>query len=140
MDDPRETRKIAANWREYLAESKESFNVYRWAWREFVTASSRAWMKRGIAALLMLTALAMVEPWIVKTVIDGLVNRESGTVMIALGALLAAMVVSRVCQWRFDHCREISLGEDQGRLDVRASELFFGKSLGQHIHDTGLLN
>jgi ATP-binding cassette subfamily B protein len=140
MDDPDETRKIASDWREYLAESKEGFRVYRWAWREFVTPASRRWMKRGVLALLALTALAMAEPWFMKSVIDGLMARSSGTVAVALAALFSAMAVQRLCQWAYDHCREISLGEDQGRLDVRASELFFGKSLGQHIQDTGLLN
>lgn len=140
MDDAQEVRRLTKNWREYLTESKESFSVYAWAWREFVTSKSRAWMIRGVAALLVMTALYTVEPWLVKIVIDGLIAKNTRAVCLAVSAIVGVMVAERLCQWAYDHCRELSLGEDQGRLDIRASELFFEKSLGQHIQDSGLLN
>lgn len=140
MDDAQETRRLATNWREYLAESRESFSVYAWAWREFITTKSRSWMKKGVTALLLLTALAMVEPWLIKLVIDGLLAHQGRTVICAVGALIAILVMQRFCQWAHDHYRELSLGEDMGQLDIRASELFLSKSLNQHMQDTGLLD
>ncbi|HTK04908.1 MAG TPA: ABC transporter ATP-binding protein [Candidatus Eisenbacteria bacterium] len=140
MDDPRETRKLAANWREYLTESLKGFGVYVWAWREFVTPKAKRWMRRGVGAVLAMTALGMVEPWLVKSVIDGLIAHAFAPVAVALGGIVALMIVQRLCQWAFEHHRELVIMENEGSLDGRASELFFGKSLGQHLQDNGVLN
>lgn len=140
MDDPREKRKIAANWREYLAESKSGFGVYLWAWREFVTPKARRWMRLGVGALLVTTALSMVEPWLVKTVIDGLIGHAASSVVAALVGIAVLMIVQRLGQWAFEHHRELVIMENEGSLDQRSSELFFGKSLGQHLQDNGVLN
>ncbi|HTM68123.1 MAG TPA: ABC transporter ATP-binding protein [Candidatus Binatia bacterium] len=140
MDDPRETRKLAANWREYVTDSLQGFGVYVWAWREFVTPKAKRWMRRGVGAVLAMTALGMVEPWLVKSVIDGLVGHAGSAVAVALGGIAALMIVQRLCQWAFEHHRELVIMENEGSLDGRASELFFGKSLGQHLQDNGVLN
>src|SRR5512142_1915150 len=140
MDDPRETRKLSADWREYLVDSVKGFGVYLWAWREFVTPKARRWMRLGVGALLVTTALGMAEPWLVKTVIDGLVARTGTAVAVALAGIAVLMIVQRLCQWAFEHHRELVIMENEGRLDQRSSELFFGKSLGQHLQDNGVLN
>ncbi|HSD12820.1 MAG TPA: ABC transporter ATP-binding protein, partial [Patescibacteria group bacterium] len=140
MDDPRETRKLSADWREYLVDSVKGFGVYLWAWREFVTPKARRWMRLGVGALLVTTALGMAEPWLVKSVIDGLVGHKGSAVAAALVGIAAIMIVQRLCQWAFEHHRELVIMENEGRLDQRSSELFFGKSLGQHLQDNGVLN
>lgn len=139
-EDAQETRVVAKNWREYLKESGESYRVYSWAWKEFVTPESRKWMKRAVAALLVMIGLQMVEPLLVRGAIDGLVVRDGSKVIRSLLTLGGIMVVSRLFNWAFDHFREYAIGIDQGRLDVRSTELFFEKSLSQHTQDTGYLN
>lgn len=138
-EDPRETRKIARNWREYLGESTEGFGVYLWAWREFITPESRRHMKMAVGALLVASVLGFTQPWLIKTVIDGCVGGDRHGVTVALGILGGIMLVERLLFWMFDHNREHSLGVDLGRVDNRATELFFDKSLGQHLRDDGLL-
>ncbi len=140
MDDPREKRKLAANWREYVVDSVKGFGVYVWAWREFVTPKAKRWMRRGVGAVLAMTSLGMVEPWLVKSVIDGLIGHAFASVAGALAGIAALMIVQRLCQWAFEHHRELVIMENEGSLDGRASELFFGKSLGQHLQDNGVLN
>jgi len=139
MDDPRETRRIASNWREYLDESAESFRVYAWAWREFVTDGSKKWMKRAVGALLVGSLLMLLQPWLVRGVIDGLIAKDANAVLYALAGVVAVMLADRLLMWAFDHWREYSLGINQGSIDNRSSALFFGKSLGQHIRDDGML-
>ncbi len=140
MEDAQEKRKLASNWLEYLKESKDGYRVYLWAWREFITPIGRRWMMRGLCALLMITVLGMAEPWLIKSVIDGLVVHTFRSVALGLALIAALLVVQRLCQWAFSHYRELAIMENQGRVDERCSELFFGKSLGQHLHDDGVLN
>ncbi len=140
MQDAEEKRKLAANWLEYLKESKAGFHVYIWAWHEFITPIGRRWMMRGMCALLFITAFSMAEPWLIKTVIDGLVSHTLGTVVPSLALIAALLVLQRLCQWAFSHYRELAIMENQGRMDQRSSELFFEKSLGQHLQDDGVLN
>src|SRR5687767_1275544 len=117
MDDPREKRKLSANWREYVVGSVKGFGVYVWAWREFVTPKAKRWMRRGVGAVLAMTALGMVEPWLVKSVIDGLIGHEFAPVAWALGGIAALMIVQRLCQWAFEHHRELVIMENEGSLD-----------------------
>lgn len=138
-EDPRETRKIAANWREYLAEMKETFRVIAWVWREFATPESRKWMMKGVIYLLLSVILLMAQPWLVRLLIDAILARDVRTLVLAVIGETALMMAHRVLFWRFDRAREIADGYIMGRIDNRSSELFFGKSLGQHIRDDGML-
>jgi len=140
MEDPRENRRIAKNWREYLAESQETFRVYGWAWKEFITPESRRWMKRGVVLLLAGTVLNMAQPWLIRSVIDGLIEGQWRAVVTAIVLITGVMVADRLIFWLFDRCREYSLGMDIGQVDNRSTELFFEKSLSQHIQDDGLLS
>jgi ABC-type multidrug transport system fused ATPase/permease subunit len=49
-------------------------------------------------------------------------------------------IVSRLCSWLFFYFREFSIGEDQVCVDVRSTQLFLEKSLGQHLQDSGVLS
>jgi len=133
MRDAQESRKLASNWREYFDESKESFRVYRWVWRELIGPESKRWIRRSVIWLLFATALGMAEPWLVSHVFNGLIARDGRMVLFGLIGFLASAVAGRVCNWFHSRCREVSQGHTLGRIDQRTSELFFEKSLGQHM-------
>jgi ATP-binding cassette subfamily C protein len=140
MRDAQEKRKLAANWREYFHDSKEGFRVYAWVWRELIGPESKAWIRKSLVWLLFATALGMAEPLLVSNVFNGLILRDSRMIVIGLAGFIIAASVGRVFNWQYQRCRECSQGATLGRIDQRTSELFFEKSLGQHMRDTSALN
>jgi len=140
MDDPRETRKIAGSMREYWADTRETFRVFRWVVDEFVNRLSRRWQVYALIAQLFATMFGMLTPFALKYLVDGLVTRHSDMVVWSLGCMMALFVLSRICYWIFFRYREYAIGEDEVRLNVRSTELFLAKSLGQHLQDSGVLS
>ncbi len=140
MDDPRETRKIASNWREYLSDTRESLRVFKWVIDEFVTRMSRRWQLMALIALLFSSVFGMLFPLTMKYWVDGLAARDFRTVAWSLAAMAVIFCLSRVATWIFFHYREYAMGEDMVRLDVRTTQLFLSKSLGQHLQDSGILS
>lgn len=142
MKDPRETRKIAGNMRAYLSDTLETFRVFRWVVSEFVTRFSKRWQIYALIAQLFAAVFGMLTPLIMGYLIDGLnpATRSQETVLWSLGAIAALFLLSRSCSWLFFHFREYAIGEDQVSVDLRSTELFLGKSLGQHMQDSSVLS
>ncbi|MBU0625274.1 ABC transporter ATP-binding protein/permease [Patescibacteria group bacterium] len=138
--DPQETRRLAGNYREYLADSLRSFRVYGWAWREFVTAEAKQWVYRGLLVLFLAAGFGMLQPLTLRWVADGLNEHDYNTVIWALLALGVSMLLHHGLFTVFQHCREWAIGLVEQRLDVRTTELFMQKSLGQHMQDSDELS
>lgn len=139
-DDPRETRKIARNWREYLSETRESLRVFGWVWRELIDETAKKWARRLLLAALLSTVFAMAQPWLVRWIFDGLTARDWRLAAGGLAGFFACMLLSRL----FGHLswagREHMLAASIVRVDSRTTELFMAKSLGQHLRDNNALS
>jgi ABC-type multidrug transport system fused ATPase/permease subunit len=138
--DPQDTRNISRNWQQYLHEMKESWAVARWVYREFITAESRRWTRRMLVALAVsITALNGIA-WVAKYLVDGLIHHEAQAVKMSF----AAMAVFVVVYGYFDRlqmiAREYAQGENLTQLKRRMNELFFEKSMGQHLQESSYLN
>lgn len=140
MNDAQENRKLAANWREYLKESRESVRVYAWVWKELIGPASKRWIRKSFIWLLLATVLGMAEPWLVSNVFNGLIARDKNLILLGLIGFVISAAAGRLCNWVYQRCRECSQGTTLSRIDQRTSELFFEKSLGQHMRDTSALN
>jgi ABC-type multidrug transport system fused ATPase/permease subunit len=140
MDDSQESRHLASNWREYLHDIWETFRVFQWVVSEFVNRLSRRWQVYALIAQLLATIFSILSPFTLRYLVDGLMTRDQNLVFWSLGAMAVSMVASRLCSWIFLYYREYSLGEDQLCVDVRSTQLFLGKSLGQHLQDSGVLS
>ncbi len=139
-EDLEDKRKIAKNWREYFSDTKESIAIARWAFKEFASPEAKRMMKYLFAALAVVTTLGMIQPLALRAITDGLIAHNLTKVKWSFGVLLVVMLAQHLCQHIQDKLREYIVGQDLGRLDARTSELFFEKSLGQHLADDGLLN
>jgi ABC-type multidrug transport system fused ATPase/permease subunit len=138
--DPQDTRKISRNWRQYLHELKESWGVARWVYREFITPESRHWTRRMLVALaISITALNGIA-WVAKYLVDGLIHHDAHAVKMSF----AGMAVFVVIYGYFDRlqmiAREYAQGENLTQLKRRMNELFFEKSMGQHLQESSYLN
>jgi ABC-type multidrug transport system fused ATPase/permease subunit len=138
--DPQDTRKISRNWREYLHELKESVAVGRWVYREFITPESRHWTRRMLVSLaISITALNGIA-WLAKYLVDGLIRHDAYSVKMSF----LGMAVFVVIYGYFDRlqmiAREYAQGENLTQLKRRMNELFFEKSMGQHLQESSYLN
>jgi ABC-type multidrug transport system fused ATPase/permease subunit len=138
--DPQDTRKISRNWRQYLHEMKESWSIARWVYREFITAESRHWTGRMLVSLaISVTALNGIA-WLAKYLVDGLIRHDAHAVKMSF----VGMTVFVVIYGYFDRlqmiAREYAQGANLAQLKRRMNELFFEKSMGQHLQESSYLN
>ncbi len=140
MSEQDEVRAVPRNWREYLKEVRETGRVCRWICRELMTEKSRYWMKRAGVTLLVATSFQMVQPRLVRYVFDGLVLPDADWIIFGLGGFLLCLGIQKVVEYFHAVAREWLLGISWGTLDRRITELFFEKSMGQHVQESSLLN
>ena len=138
--DPQDTRKISRSWGEYLHEMKESLGVAKWVYQEFITPESRRWTRRMLIALaISITALNGIA-WLAKYLVDGLIRHDAHAVRMSF----LGMGVCVLIYGYFDRlqmiAREYAQGTNLTQLKRRMNELFFEKSMGQHLQESSYLN
>ncbi len=131
---------LPKTWWEYLGGFKESIEVYGWVWRELFNDKSKKCAKyMAIVLVFNLTALMSV-PWFVGRILDGLASRN---LTLVASCLVGCFVLRAISQFlmkvQFSY-REIAIGESMSAVDRRTNELFFEKSLGQHLRENGRLS
>lgn len=127
-------------WRDYWREMQDSYAVYRWAVTELVAPEAWPHIKRMVMFLVLMTVLQAIQPWTTMYVVDGLVERNVTAIVAGLAAFAVCLAGKVVFNRLWSDEREVVLGENMGRIDLRTSQLFFEKSLGQHLHDGDLLS
>lgn len=139
-EDPQETRKIAKNWREYLVEMRETFRVFSWVWRELIGPESKRWSRRMLIPIVASSIFGMAQPWLVKWMLDGIIGRSARLIVIGLVGFLGCMLLRQLANYLTMYFREFMLGANDVRIDQRISQMFFSKSLGQHLKDNSTLS
>jgi ABC-type multidrug transport system fused ATPase/permease subunit len=128
-------RQAAASLREYLDSAREVGGVFRWIWREVTTPKSRRKLYRMFGGLGVVILLQTVQPGAVGLIFNGLSTRNSRLIYWGLGIFLGSLLIQKLVDRYQESAREWVLGLHWGRLDDRITELFFEKSVGQHIHE-----
>jgi ATP-binding cassette subfamily B protein len=139
-DEPLENRKIAKTWKEYLSQSKESVQVFIWVWRELIGQRSKKIASQMVAAGLIAALLAIGQAWPFAWVINGVIARDASRALLGLTVYTACLLASQIFQYWFMICRERMIGENTTQRDRRMNQLFFAKSLGQHMRDGSMLS
>jgi ATP-binding cassette, subfamily B, heavy metal transporter len=138
--DPQDTRSISRSWREYLHEMNESIAVGRWVYREFITPESRHWLRRMLVALaISVTALNGIA-WLAKYLVDGLIRHDAHAVKMSFLGMGAFVIVYGYFDRLQMIAREYAQGANLTQLKRRMNELFFEKSMGQHLQESSYLN
>ena len=138
--DPQDTRKISRTWREYLHEMKQSLGVARWVYHEFITPESRHWTKRMLVSLaISVTALNGIA-WLAKYLVDGLIRHDAYAVKMSFLGMAAFVVIYGYFDSLQMIAREYAQGANLTQLKRRMNELFFEKSMGQHLQESSYLN
>ena len=141
MADKEEIRKTAKNWREYLEDVKESAGIVKWVWKELVGEDGKIWFKRMMIALAVVMVLSTAQPWLMGLIINGLASKNFTQVFaVGLGSIFACMLAEKLSEYYQMAAREWMLGLRLGQVEKRVTELFFEKSLGQHLEENTYLN
>lgn len=139
--DESEERKAPRSLRGYLRDMRETIKVYAWIWRELTTQDAKKWLRRVILTLVFVTALQALQPWFVTFIYDGLIGHEKYKIILGLvGFFVVGGIFTRWLDYHHGVAREWLLGLNWMRLDERITELFFEKSMGQHVQESSRLN
>ncbi len=133
MDD--EKRVAAASFREYIDNARQTSKVFRWMWTEVTTPLSRRklyWMFVGLAFIITMQAF---QPGAISFVFTGLAQHDRHLVTTGLVTFFCCIILQKIGDKFQESAREWVLGLNWVRLDDRITELFFEKSVGQHIHE-----
>src|SRR6516164_9791354 len=119
---------------------KQSWAVARWVYRELISPESRHWTRRMLVSLaISVTALNGIA-WLAKYLVDGLIRHDAYAVKMSF----LGMAVFVVIYGYFDRlqmiAREYAQGANLTQLKRRMNELFFEKSMGQHLQESSYLN
>ena len=119
---------------------KESVAVARWVYREFITAESRHWTRRMLVSLaISVTALNGIA-WLAKYLVDGLIRHDAYAVKMSFLGMAAFVLVYGYFDRLQMIAREYAQGANLTQLKRRMNELFFEKSMGQHLQESSYLN
>jgi len=140
MSIAEEEREVATNWRDYLRDTRESLRVFGWVWRELISSDAKKHARRALVFIVISMTVSMAAPFVMGKLIDGLVSHEANVVIMAFTAFVAFRVVGRILGMFYDRHRERAINMDMAHVDVRLSEMFFEKSLGQHMREDDSLS
>ena len=128
-------RKPVASLGEYLENAREAGEIFRWIWREVTTAQSRRKVYRMFGGLTVVIFLQAIQPAAVAFIFNGLITHNPRTIEWGFGVFLVSLFAQKLADRFQESAREWVLGLHWGKLDDRITEMFFEKSVGQHIHE-----
>ncbi len=128
------------NPNDYRQGFKKSLQACLWVWQELLGEEGRKATKRIIIFICIGNVISMSVPWMLGKMISGLEAHHSSQVIQFFLGIALALLLRRGIQYFESHAREIMFGANQGTIDVRTSELFFAKSIGQHLRERETLS
>ncbi len=137
--DARFNREVKT-WRDFFEGFRTTREVSRWVLRELTTKEVRKWWKKMIVWLILATIFGVLQPYILSMVFDGLVARNVQLIYIGVIAMFFALVINKLSDHKQSVAREWIMGLSWGELDDKITRLFFEKSVGQHLQESGSLS
>ncbi|MBT6254407.1 ABC transporter ATP-binding protein [Candidatus Uhrbacteria bacterium] len=135
-----EERKVAGSYMEYISMMIDSIGVVKWIWSELVDDVGRRKLKQMAGWLTVFTTFILVPSWLLGEVVDSLIAGDAPAAYKFLWIMAGCIVASQIANAFQMVAREWALGSIMGKVDSRMSELFFDKSLGQHLQEGGKLS
>ncbi len=126
--------------REYLKGYRESIETFGWIWEKFVSPLSRDWAKIFIFIIFAQTIIEMLMALPVRYLADGAVTQNTTMMFWAMVAYALFHIIPRCINWFTLLIRNHIWTGNWSYLDRGINELFFGKSLQQHMQSSGYLS
>ncbi len=125
---------------EYLLDLKESLKVYQWVWNDIIDESGKRWTKQMLVLMSISMIFTTAQPWFAGRMLDGAVQHSSKLLWIGFVGTGLCFIIEQTLRWIQDRIRELGIGQMFWQLEVKTSEMFFNKSLGQHLTQTETLS
>lgn len=119
---------------------KETGRLCLWVWKELMTKESVRWTKRMTAALITATCFQIAQPYFISFIFNGLIVSNKQLIVWGFAGFMFCAVAQKISDHYQSRAREWLLGINFGALDKRITELFFEKSMGQHLQESSSLN
>lgn len=90
--------------------------------------------------LLIIVSFQSVQPIVVSFIFNGLTTHNGAMVKWAIGIFFLFLLLQKVVSRFHESAREWVISIHSGKIDERITEMFFEKSIGQHIHEGNTLS
>lgn len=133
-------RRDIADWRAYLRETRESLRAFGWVWREIMDRRSKRLVSLTLGGMAAASVISSLQPAALGAAIQGLTQRQGDVVIASMAAFVVCKFIREFLHWFYARTRELFVGRVICRIEARMNELFFEKSLGQHLAENGTLS
>lgn len=133
-------RELPVTWKDYLRDIGETISIVRWVMKELSAPKGKIWVWIMSVGMVVSIFAHVIQPKFIGEVSSGLVDRSIDAIFKGFKFFLVAITAQLIAEFIHASAREWILGLNSGRLDQRITELFFEKSVGQHIQEGTLLS
>src|SRR5262249_4176428 len=134
------TLACAGNMKRRIQTLRESIRLTAWICRELSTSESNLWARRLVVLLLLSSLFGTVPGLILARIVNLATEGDLLAAYASMGLLLACYLVQKILEYYQEVARTRVRELAQHNTDARITELFFEKSLGQHIDEGSHLN
>ena len=139
MKEDYDLREAPKSTWEYFTQTKETWQIFCWVWKDLISPLSRRYAKLMFWALLVLASLQMVSPITMQWIVNGLVAKNVNLVALGFGGLIFLNVSIRLLDYLFEYYGEVLIAHVSGEVDQSITKLLFAKSMGQHLQEDSSL-
>ena len=140
MKNDTDLRENAKSTLEYVKRAKEAFHVLRWVWQDLASAKARWLTKFMIAACAIDMFVQLASSYVVQYVFNGLATHDMRLVVFGFCGYLAYIALNRIADFGYETLTSIVSFHVNEDVSQRATQLFFEKSLGQHLNESSGLS
>lgn len=124
----------------YLSGYRDSMGTFQWIWNNLVNDKAKYWAKIFACIVVVQTTCEMLMSVPVRYLVDGVIAKEMACIVWGMVAYATLQIVPRILNWFALFVRNHIGCENLSSLDYAMNKLFFGKSLGQHMHESSMLS
>lgn len=135
FDDETPVRQNQQSLVAYLKAMRETRDVLKWCWDEFVNTNARDFVQKILLISMFARVVSLFYPWLFGLGVEGLVSHDARLIVQAQIGMAIALIIKCLLGWGVGHYNELTLGENLKRLYRRINELFFRKELGLHLEE-----
>jgi ABC-type multidrug transport system fused ATPase/permease subunit len=130
--------KSAKGLKSHLESVAKVRGVLDWVKKEIVDQGIRDYTRKMLVYAFVLILLQMGQPYVIGRAINALINKHKDELIWSSAAFCLLITLQKVAERYMGKSREWILGQLYRNQDKRITELFFEKSVGQHIQDSNL--
>ncbi|OGG55261.1 hypothetical protein A3D62_02425 [Candidatus Kaiserbacteria bacterium RIFCSPHIGHO2_02_FULL_49_11] len=125
----------------YVREVRETYSALKWVWDDLVSDIGKRLVLVMLGILSLVMVAAALQPLVFAWMINSLKETPDAQLLVFVGALLLSVgILNHVAGTAHSFVREWAWNRCMHYFQGRINELFYEKSLGQHIDEGSSLN